>query len=527
MTVARAALAGSAFAAAVALAGCNADRESTMASTARSAQPLKPELVSLMTEKGMSPQDPMLVRVFKEDAKAEVWKKRKADGRYALLKSYDICRFSGKLGPKIKEGDKQAPEGFYSVTPAQMNPKSSYYLSFNLGFPNAYDRALGRTGRHVMMHGDCLSAGCYAMTDDQMAEIYAMARESFRGGQKAFQVQALPFRMTPQNIARRRDDKNMKFWKNLKQGSDAFEVTKLEPKVDACGKKYVFNAQTGPLTTIDPNAACPSYSVDPQIAKAVAAKEKTDNILIAQLSKTEPVAPEYVAQNGRLRRKLTDPVVMVAAVAPEAAGAPISGPSTATGSVAVASGAPAQAGAPAKAVNAAKPSEAAKAGQPAQATQVALSTPIASDGSAPAPSTKAETGLFARLFRSEEPAAETPIPAPAQQPATQVAAAKPAPAKPGVAREVSTSEAPVMATAVSPAPAEGGAVAKLKGWMGGLFGGQKSEEPAAGPAQQPVPASYAPAQSAPKRDRSAALPEQFAPKPKTDRNVTSSYAPAE
>lgn len=511
MTVARAALAGSALAAAVALAGCNADRESTMASTARSAQPLKPELVSLMTEKGMSPQDPMLVRVFKEESKAEVWKKRKADGRYALLKSYDICRFSGKLGPKIKEGDKQAPEGFYSVTPAQMNPKSSYYLSFNLGFPNAYDRALGRTGRHVMMHGDCLSAGCYAMTDDQMAEIYAMARESFRGGQKAFQVQALPFRMTAQNIARRRDDKNMKFWKNLKQGSDAFEVTKLEPKVDACGKKYVFNAQTGPLSTIDPNAACPSYSVDPQIAKAVAAKEKTDNILIAQLSKTEPVAAEYVAQNGRLRRNLTDPVVMVAAVAPEAAGAPAT-----TGGVAAT-----QSGAPAKAANAAKPSN---AGQPAQ---VALSTPVANDGSAPAPSTKAEAGLFARLFRSEEPAAETPIPAPAQQPATQVAAAKPAPAKSGVAREVSTSEAPVMATAVSPAPSEGGAVAKLKGWMGGLFGGQKSEEPAAGPAQQPVPASYAPAQSAPKRDRSAALPEQFAPKPKTDRNVTSSYAPAE
>ncbi|RXF73668.1 L,D-transpeptidase family protein [Hansschlegelia zhihuaiae] len=519
MTVARAALAGSAFAAAVALAGCNADRESTMASTARSIQPLKPELVSLMTEKGMSPQDPILVRVFKEESKAEVWKKRKADGRYALLKSYDICRFSGKLGPKIKEGDKQAPEGFYSVTPAQMNPKSSYYLSFNIGFPNAYDRALGRSGRHVMMHGDCLSAGCYAMTDDQMGEIYAMARESFRGGQKAFQFQALPFRMTAQNIARRRDDKNMKFWKNLKQGSDAFEVTKLEPKVDACGKKYVFNAQTGPLSSIDPNAACPSYSVDPQIAKAVAAKEKTDNILIAQLSKSEPVAAEYVAQNGRLRRKLTDPVVMVAAVAPEAAGAPLGAQPSATGSVvAVAAATPAPGAKPSVA---AKPSEA-KSGQPAQ---VALSTPVATDGSAPAPSTKAEAGLFARLFRSEEPAAETPIPAPAQQPA-QVAAAKPAPvppAKPGAAREVSTAEAPVMANAVSPAPSEG-AVAKLKGWMGGLFGGQKAEEPA--PAAIPV-SGPAPAAAQPKRNRSASLPDQFAPKPKTDRNVTSSYAPAE
>lgn len=509
MSVARAALAVSVLAVATALAGCNADRETSIASNAKSAQALRPELVSLMTEKGMSPSDPMLVRVFKEEAKAEVWKKRKADGRYALLKSYDICRFSGKLGPKIKEGDKQAPEGFYQVTPAQMNPKSSYYLSFNIGFPNAYDRSLGRTGQHVMMHGDCLSAGCYAMTDDQMGEIYAMARESFRGGQRSFQFQALPFRMTAQNMARRRNDKNMAFWKNLKQGSDHFEVTKAEPKVDVCGKKYVFNASAG-LSTFEPTAGCPSYQVEPSIARAVAAKEKTDNILIAQLSKTEAIAPEYVAQNGRLRRTLDQPIVMVAAVAPEAAGAPVTATPAAGGGMALASAS----GVPMKVT-----------AQPT--TQVSLQTPIATDGSAPAPQAqKAEGNLFARMFRSEEPEAATPIPAPAAAATapTQVATA----ATPGrkavpapTPREVAP-QAPVMATAAAPAPE--GAGDKLKSWVGGLFG--QKPEPVAEPAPV-IPASApAPVAAPARKDRSASIPAQLQPKTsgRPDPRITSSFS---
>ena len=514
MTVARAALAVSALAFAVALAGCNSEKPSVVAN-AKSGQPLKPELVSLMTEKGMSPTDPMLVRVFKEESKAEVWKKRKADGRYALLKTYDICRFSGKLGPKIKEGDKQAPEGFYQVTPGQMNPNSSYYLSFNIGYPNAYDRSLGRNGTHVMMHGDCLSAGCYAMTDDQMGEIYAMARESFRGGQKSFQFQALPFRMTAQNMARRRNDKNMAFWKNLKQGSDAFEVTKAEPKVDACGKKYVFNAQAGALQTFVPEMGCPSYTVDPAVARAVAAKEKTDNILIAQLSKSEPIAAEYVAQNGRLRRTLDQPIVMVAAVAPEAVGAPVAATPAPTGGMQLAAVAPAAGG---------RTTETAKA---SVTTTAAIRTPAPAPVAAPAAAPKEEPSLFARMFRSEEAAPENPIPAAAPAPAVQVAAAKPAPvpaARSG-AREISAEQQPVMATAVSPAPAsETGTVGKLKGWMDGLFGSKPAEAPVAIPVNEPAPA---PAAAQPRKNRSAALPPQFGDGQKTDSRITSSYAPAE
>ena len=162
------------------------------------------------------------IRLFKQEAELEVWKQDRS-GHFALLKTYPICRWSGDLGPKVREGDRQAPEGFYSITPAQMNPQSAYYLSFNTGYPNAYDRALGHTGSELMVHGDCSSRGCYAMTDEQIAEIYSLGRESFFGGQKSFQLQAYPFRMTPLNMAKHRNNPNMPFWKMIKEGYDHFE----------------------------------------------------------------------------------------------------------------------------------------------------------------------------------------------------------------------------------------------------------------------------------------------------------------
>lgn len=133
-------------------------------------------MLAQLEHKHMSKESPILVRLFKEEAELEVWKKD-SSGRFALLKTYPICRWSGELGPKIREGDRQAPEGFYTVTPGQMNPNSHSYLSFDIGYPNAFDRAYGRTGGDIMVHGDCSSRGCYAMTDEQISEIYALARE--------------------------------------------------------------------------------------------------------------------------------------------------------------------------------------------------------------------------------------------------------------------------------------------------------------------------------------------------------------
>ncbi len=248
---------------ALALAGCNnASIEEIAPKSPRSDYAVTSKLSTLTSSRGMAKTSPIMVRIFKEENTLEVWK-QKTDGRYGLITTYQMCRWSGKLGPKFTEGDRQAPEGFYSITPGQMNPNSQFYLAFNMGYPNAFDRANGRTGAHLMVHGSCSSSGCYSMTDGQMQEIYALARDAFAGGQKSFQVQAFPFRMTAANMARYREDPNFEFWKMLKEGYDRFEVARVPPKVDVCGKQYVFNR--GLTADGKPVAAC-----GPQSAPAVA-----------------------------------------------------------------------------------------------------------------------------------------------------------------------------------------------------------------------------------------------------------------
>lgn len=280
--------------AALALAACN---QTDSEAARRANKPLSPQMVSLLSQKDMAPSSPMLVRIFKEEAELEVWKVT-SDGSFALLKTYPICRWSGELGPKVRMGDRQAPEGFYTITPGQMNPNSNYYLSFNLGFPNAYDKAYGRTGEFLMVHGDCSSAGCYAMTDEQISEIFSLARESFAGGQRSFQVQAYPFHMTPKNLARHRNNPNMAFWRNLKQGSDHFEVTRQEPKVSVCNRAYVFDAEPAPGRSFDAVQACPPYQVPEQIASAVAAKQRNDDAQVAALAPSSPLVPVRTGSDG-------------------------------------------------------------------------------------------------------------------------------------------------------------------------------------------------------------------------------------
>src|SRR4051794_22195553 len=226
----------------LALAACQDDGLSR--SSTRHLSPIPAATMSLMATKGMSKTDPIVIRSYKKESEMEIWK-RGSDGRYALLKTFPICRWSGQLGPKRKEGDRQAPEGFYAITPAQMNPNSAYYLSFDTGYPNAIDRANGGSGSALMVHGSCSSRGCFAMTDESIAEIYALAREALAGGQRSFQFQSYPFRMTAQNLAQHRFDPNIAFWKNLKEGSDVFEVSREEPQVTLADRRYKFNVDDG------------------------------------------------------------------------------------------------------------------------------------------------------------------------------------------------------------------------------------------------------------------------------------------
>ena len=164
----------------------------------------------------------------------------KGKERYQLFRTYKVAAMSGELGPKQKEGDKQAPEGFYFVPASRMNPNSRFHLSFNLGYPNGYDRAHKRTGSALMVHGAKVSIGCFAMTDPKIEEIYTLCDAALRNGQPYFRVHSFPFRMTDANMAQHKDSKWQEFWENLKAGYDWFEEKGVPPDVTVKDKRYVF-----------------------------------------------------------------------------------------------------------------------------------------------------------------------------------------------------------------------------------------------------------------------------------------------
>ncbi len=250
-----------------------------------------------MEQTGVTKESPTLIRAYKKEAELEVWKQR-PDGRYAYLKSFPMCRWSGQLGPKVREGDRQVPEGFYSITPGQMNPNSAYYLSFNVGYPNAYDRAYGHGGGSIMVHGACSSAGCFSMTDRQIGEIYAILRSSFNNGQRSIQMQSYPFKMNAENLAKHRLDPNIGFWKQLKEGSDHFEVAGKEPTVGVCNRRYVFDAASANGQPLDAGAACPPLKRNAEIEAQVARKAAVDDARVAELAAAGVRPVRVVYQDG-------------------------------------------------------------------------------------------------------------------------------------------------------------------------------------------------------------------------------------
>src|ERR1700755_2617156 len=302
-TVLRALVLIAAFAAGLTPVTCLGEDSNRLPAKATRELPL--ELLSLLRQKKMPKYSPIVVRLFKEEAELEVWK-QDTTGRFQLLKTDPICRWSGDLGPKLLEGDRQAPEGFYTITPELMNPNSNYYLAINTGYPNSFDKANTRGGSLLMIHGDCSSSGCYAMTDEQISEIYALARDALLG-RPAFQVQAYPFRLTPANLARHRNSPNLAFWKMLKIGNDHFETSHLEPKVDVCDRRYVFDAQS-PTNSSDPlvfnpTGKCPTFVVNPKILKASQEKQRSDDLAYAQLVKDNvPTAPVYSGLDGGMNK---------------------------------------------------------------------------------------------------------------------------------------------------------------------------------------------------------------------------------
>jgi murein L,D-transpeptidase YafK len=185
---------------------------------------------------------PVYIRIFKLESELELWVEK--DGRFERFATYPICLWSGRLGPKLKEGDRQAPEGFYTVDAEQLNPNSVEHRSFSLGFPNVFDRAHGRTGSHLMVHGGCASIGCFAMTHAAVDEIWRMVTAALEAGQARFPVHVFPFRMTESALNFRKGYRWHRFWSDLKKGYDLFKPSRIPPAVSVCNGRYAFEPGT-------------------------------------------------------------------------------------------------------------------------------------------------------------------------------------------------------------------------------------------------------------------------------------------
>ena len=194
---------------------------------------LKERLKALDAQKG----DRVFIRIFKKEALLEVW--IETSQGYRHLKDYPVCAYSGGLGPKRREGDRQAPEGFYRVYPSQLNPHSKFHLAFNLGYPNAYDRAHHYTGSYLMVHGECRSIGCYAMTNRRIEEIYSLVDAALKQGQPYVPVHIFPFRMEDRAMDAHTESRWYEFWMMLKEGYDYFEAEERPPLVEVQNGRYV------------------------------------------------------------------------------------------------------------------------------------------------------------------------------------------------------------------------------------------------------------------------------------------------
>ena len=222
-----------------------------------------PDLARLderLSDQGLRLGAPAFIRIFKLESELELWLEK--DGRFVRFATYPICLWSGRLGPKLASGDGQAPEGFYTVDKEQLNPNSRWHRAFNLGFPNAFDQAQGRTGSFLMIHGGCSSIGCYAMTNPVIDELWQVVTAALDDGEARVPVHVFPFRMSEANVAARKAERWSGFWSDLKSGYDAFEKDHIPPVVSVCRGRYV--VESGTLETVGRpvESRCPSAFAD-------------------------------------------------------------------------------------------------------------------------------------------------------------------------------------------------------------------------------------------------------------------------
>jgi len=220
--------------------------------------PGTPDLGALdarLKEKNLTRGDAVFMRVFKNELELELWMQR--GDRFVLFATYPICYWSGGLGPKVRQGDKQAPEGFYAISRGQLNPNSRWFRAFNVGFPNVLDQAYGRTGSYLMVHGGCSSIGCYAMTNPVIGEIWELVTAALDKGQGSIGLHIFPFRLTQARLNAYDGHAWATFWRDMKPGYDLFETTNIPPQIRVCQKRYMAEAGAPGSKTSVPHNACP------------------------------------------------------------------------------------------------------------------------------------------------------------------------------------------------------------------------------------------------------------------------------
>lgn len=187
---------------------------------------------------GLNVGEAVYIRSFKKESRMELWLRPQNQQTFRLFRTYPICYYSGGLGAKRRQGDKVTPEGFYRITQKDLNPYSRFHLSMDIGYPNAYDRSLSRTGSLIMIHGACDAVGCFAMSNLQIEEIYYLVEQALANGQQQVPVHSFPFHLSDDNLKAYRNNRWYDFWRQLQVGYQLFNQEEIPPKVSVSKQGY-------------------------------------------------------------------------------------------------------------------------------------------------------------------------------------------------------------------------------------------------------------------------------------------------
>jgi murein L,D-transpeptidase YafK len=194
------------------------------------------QMLSILNEHKLTTENLQIyLRAFKEEKEIELWGKNKSDPQFQLLKTYKICRSSGDIGPKRKQGDRQVPEGFYYIN--IFNPFSNFYLSLGINYPNKSDRILGvkgNLGGDIFIHGACVTIGCIPIKDEHIKELYIFCVEAKNNGQNKIPVTIFPTRLSSANFTELQnknpnENELIGLWTDLKKAYDLFNQNKDLP----------------------------------------------------------------------------------------------------------------------------------------------------------------------------------------------------------------------------------------------------------------------------------------------------------